>query len=138
MIDFGSAHEGVLLRDPAALEASLVVDSLENNDDVDAWIKDVGALYSESALTSALPHGDPKSRWAWLHDCLRPIRRFASEMESEPRQYAVAVAAALLFKASKDGLAPEPGATARAAACLFAERALDVAEGHTHAPTVAS
>jgi hypothetical protein len=127
LIDFGDAREGLLLLDPAALEASLVLLSLSDASAADAWVADLSPTFDVGSLFSTPPIGDPRSRWAWLHECVRQIRQHALPMECERGQYAVALANALMRKAGKDPGLGDPEATARAGAYVFAERALEAA-----------
>lgn len=126
-IDFFAHGEGPLLRDAAALEASLLVDGLTNTArkiDVRALLSSTLVLYEQPQLTDPLPACDPKDVVYWFHSCVRQIRLYARRMEYREHQYAAALAAALLMKAGKDSNAIEPEASVRALAYVLAESVL--------------
>jgi hypothetical protein len=137
LIDFLQCGNGPLVRDPAALEASLLVAALrpikarkravrraEETAQLGACRASLDPLYAADAIAFLPPHGNPKDEWSWFHACVRQIRMHAFHMERAPGQYALALAAELLFKATKDGSAPEPERSSRALAYVYGERLL--------------
>jgi hypothetical protein len=127
VIDFLQTRRGALLRDPAALEASLLVGSYAPDEvgaDFVSFCTSVDALYRDGATTTIPLHSPPRDRWSWFHSAVRQIRVHALHMEREPGQYSVALGVALLFKASVDSEAKEPEASRRALAYALGERAL--------------
>jgi len=125
VIDFLASRHGPLLRDPASLEASLLVDTLvAGSEETGAWLASVSDLYTGEAFAGAPPHANPKSPASWFRACVRQVRMHARHMECQPGQYATALAVAFLWKAAKDDDAPEPEASRRAVAYLLAERVL--------------
>jgi len=125
LIDFYAHRDDLLLYDAASLEASLLVDAFADGDrdELDVWLKSIAPLYDEVPLHAPL-NANPKNPSLWFHLCVRQIRLYARRMECVPNQYGVALAAALLAKASKDPSAPNPQASRRAAAYVMAERVL--------------
>jgi len=128
---FAHKQDYPLLCDAAALEASLLVDGfgdLDQNwsiEDIKKWIESLSPLYNGSPLELGLGHANPKSKSFWFHACVRQIRRYARQWEyGGGKQYAAALALALLRKATKDAHVPEPQASRRATAYLLAERLL--------------
>jgi hypothetical protein len=141
LIDFFAHQTGPLVYDAACLEASLLVDGFDTGErlapgemsrgaaaELDArvreWMESVATLYDHVPLQALPIHPNPKNPACWFHACVRQIRLFAKQMESGDRQYAAALAVALLTKATKDLRAPEPEASRRAAAYVLAERVL--------------
>jgi hypothetical protein len=137
LIDFLQCGEGPLIRDAAALEASLFVGSLDLTSNVDpwaalaeqagrfsAWRASLEPLYREDVIRILPASPRPQDRWAWFHLCVRQIRMHAFHMEREPGQYALALAAALLFKAGKDDDVDEPERSTRALAYVYGEQLL--------------
>jgi hypothetical protein len=142
VIDFFAHRDCPLLFDAASLEASLLVEGFgKAKHDVNEWMKSVEALYEQYPLEAETPHPNPKNSSAWFYSCVRQIRRHAHQWEIHKRQYAGALAAALLSKAAKDGNAADPEGSRRAAAYVFAERILIAAfgqQGASVAPAAAS
>ena len=134
VIDFYAHRDNQpLIFDAATLEASLLVDGFGaaptgrkvKEEDHQAWLESVRSLYEGKLFTIDISSkGSPKSKAFWFHSCVAQIRRQAREWAFSGEQYAAALALALLFKARKDADVPEPEATRRAAAYLFAERVL--------------
>lgn len=125
VIDFFAHHRAPLLYDAASLEASLLVEGFGKQDrDIRKWVCSVRALYDRPPLDTEVEPANPKSSSFWFHACVMQIRRYARQWERSPNQYAAALAAALLVKASKDANVPDPEAARRAAAYAFAERIL--------------
>jgi len=137
LIDFLQCGEGPLIRDAAALEASLFVGSLDPRGDQDAeadpaeqegrfsaWRASVEPLYREIGLRVVPASPRPQDPWAWFHLCVRQIRMHAFHMERAAGQYALALAAALLFKAGKDDGVDDPERSTRALAYVYGEQLL--------------
>jgi hypothetical protein len=137
VIDFYRHEDNFpLVYEAACLEASLLVEGFRDLDpkDVQEWLRSLEPLYNNNDLTDGKSqHINPKDRFCWFHACVRQIRRYAQQWEYEKGQYAVALALALLHKASKDKNAPEPEKSCRAAAYVLAERILDNAFGSRQA-----
>ena len=141
LIDFYRHQRGPLLYDAACLEASLLVEGFRDgrkyfrrstpahklaqlDAEIREWMQSIESLYQDIPLQNAVEHPDPKHPTCWFHTCVRQIRRYAKEMEIGEHQYAGTLALALLTKATKDLGVPEPEASRRAAAYVFAERVL--------------
>lgn len=134
VIDFFSHRNSPLLADAASLEASLLVDGFEKDErDPTAWMASIEKLYQDSPSKQATPHGSPKDASSWFYSCVAQIRRYARQWECQDHQYAAALAAALLRKATKDAYAIEWKASRHAAAYVFAERILMAAFGQASA-----
>jgi hypothetical protein len=101
VIDFLASKRGALLRDPATLEASLLVECLSEPTTLKAWVAQVDDLYAPANFDMSPPAGHPTSPAAWFRACIRLVRLQAREMERESGQYARALGMALVHKASK-------------------------------------
>lgn len=131
LIDFVAHKVGIILRDVARLEVSLLVDclrdeALEGSDEGadTSWLQGVEPLYSVMPTSTYKLYEDPKNEYFWFHTCVRQIRLQARQFELSENQYAVALAYELLVKAlRKDSLTPRQ-AFHRAAAFYFAELVL--------------
>lgn len=126
LIDFAAcADRRPLLRDAAALEASLLTDVLAEEDYVSPLklLAEIEFMYRNPLMTVP-PIPRPRSPIGWFASCVRQIRMYASRLEVEPGQYAASLAAALLFKATKDSAASGHDANVRAMAYALAERIL--------------
>ena len=146
VIDFYAHRDNQpLILDAATLEASLLVDGFGaapptkgriKKADLKAWFDSVHSLYKGEVLPiDVSPKENPKSKSFWFHSCVGQIRRQAREWAFTSNQYAAALALALLVKAKKDPNVPEPEATRRAAAYVFAERLLVTAFGGSVVPS---
>jgi hypothetical protein len=137
LIDFLQCGAGPLLCDAAALEASLLVAALrpstasspevasaEYEAQLAACRASLDPLYSTSSIGSLPAHIRPKDEWAWFHACVRQIRMHALHMERARGQYALTLAAALIYKAGKDQRASEPERSSRALAYVYGEQLL--------------
>ena len=136
VIDFAAHRDGLVLRDIARLEVSLLVDAFggppyedlndENRCDGNAWLRDVLPLYRVNPTANdAIPHEDPKSAAYWFHVSVRQIRLHARPFELGSTQYAAALALELLTKAGrKDKLKPFE-VFRRGAAIYLAEKLLE-------------
>ncbi len=134
VIDFFSHRNSPLLADAASLEASLLVDGFEKDErEPTDWIASIEELYQNSPSTQPTPHGNPADVSSWFYSCVAQIRRHARQWECQDHQYAAALAAALLRKATKDAYARESKASRHAAAYVFAERVLISAFGNAAA-----
>jgi Ser/Thr protein kinase RdoA (MazF antagonist) len=130
VIDFFSHRNSPLLADAASLEASLLVEGFERDErDPIEWMSSIEALYRNSPLKEATPHGNPKDASSWFYSCVAQIRRYAHQWECQDHQYAGALAAALLRKATRDAYAKERKASRHATAYVFAEWILMAAFG---------
>jgi hypothetical protein len=130
VIDFFSHRNSPLLADAASLEASLLVEGFERDErDPIEWMSSIEALYRNSPLKEATPHGNPKDASSWFYSCVAQIRRYAHQWECQDHQYAGALAAALLRKATRDAYAKERKASRHATAYVFAEWILIAAFG---------
>lgn len=111
VIDFEKVEtRAPLLWDMASLEGGLFVDGFigdrRSGQDV---LKSVACLYKTTAFEGdILPCDSDTLPWhpsdgsAWFFDCVRQIRMQARQIEYAPRQYALALAAALARKACND------------------------------------
>ncbi len=136
VIDFASHRRQPLVFDPASLEADLLVrgfvDSKRSSSDKEqdplenarGWMETVKSLYDKDPFEGLHSHPNPKNPSCWFHACVREIRAYARQVQSGPDQYAVALARALIFKATRDFGEPSPEGMRRAAAYVFAERVL--------------
>jgi hypothetical protein len=137
LIDFLQCGPRPVLCDPAALEASLLVGALRPLTAPNATAKraayeaqlaacraSLDVLYGRTAIDTVPAHAHPKDEWSWFHACVRQIRMHAFHMEGAKGQYAIALAAALLFKAGKDPGEAEPERSSRALAYVYGERLL--------------
>lgn len=124
VIDFLASKPGPLLRDPATLEASLLVECLTDSKDIASWMRSVEDLYRADAFVGASFDSHPKSPGAWFRGCVRQVRMYARDMERADQQYALMLAVALLHKASKNKRTTPEDADRRAAAYCFGERLL--------------
>jgi hypothetical protein len=123
VIDFLASKRGAILRDPATLEASLLVECLKEPTTLKAWFAEVDDLYAPNKFDMSPLAGHPTSPAAWFRMCVRLVRLQAREMERDAGQYARALAMALVHKASK--LTSDPGeAERRGAAYFFGARLL--------------
>lgn len=132
VIDFAAHRNGLVLRDIARLEVSLLIDAFggppyedpENKNCYDgvAWLRDVMQLYLVNPTgNDPMHYEDPKCHAHWLHSCARQIRLHARSFELGDSQYAAALALELLVKASRhDKLSPFE-AYRRGAAVYLAE-----------------
>ena len=135
VIDFEKVEtRAPLLRDMASLEGGLFVDGFIG--DRRTWqtlLKSVECLYVATAFedTGSI-HCPPSDGSAWFFDCVRQIRMQATQVEIPPRQYALALAVALMRKSCNKIDFSNKGAKARglsresvrALAYLLAERIL--------------
>ena len=134
VIDFFSHRNSPPLADAASLEASLLVDGFDKDERAPTeWMTSIEKLYQNSPSKQATPHGSPKDASSWFYSCVAQIRRYARQWECQDHQYAAALAAALLRKATKDAYAIEWKASRHAAAYVFAERILMAAFGSASA-----
>jgi hypothetical protein len=99
-------------------------ESLREGWDSKTWLDSVMSLYDATPLSMSPSHSNPKYEVSWFHECVRQIRLYAKPVELYPRQYAAALAVALLTKASKDERAHEPEHSRRAGAYVIAEKIL--------------
>lgn len=115
VIDFNSHRDGLLLRDIARLEVSLLTDAFGGppyEDPLDnekfegvVWLRAVAPLYQMNPTTNnPQQYEDPKSPAYWFHACARQIRLQARQFQLGERQYAAALALELLLKASRGGM----------------------------------
>jgi len=132
VIDFQQHNNGLILRDMACLEVSLLVDGFQNSPyedrkdpakfDGDKWRNNVEKLYfCDPTANHPDLHMDPKSHAHWFHLAVRQIRIQARPYELEPGQYAAALALELLIKSSRDNCGPFENYR-RATAYYLAER----------------
>jgi hypothetical protein len=126
VIDFYAARLGhPLVCDAACLEASLLVEGFAHDKrSIGIWLKSIKPLFENVRLDEPGAQVPPLDQSAWFFACIRQIRLYARRMENGTGQYAVALAIALLRKASKDRRVQEPEASRRAAALVLAERVL--------------
>ncbi|SRR6266704_462592 len=126
VIDFGATQAGFpLVYDAACLEASLLVEGFAlDRRSTDIWLESIKPLFENVRLGEPEAQVAPVNQSAWFYACVRQIRLYARRMENGQGQYAIALAVALLRKASKDPRAAEPEASRRAAAYVLAERVL--------------
>lgn len=136
VIDFQAYSDGLVLRDIARLEVSLLVDGFrrstyenptdKNQFDGKGWLKDVEQLYlCDPTVNYPIHYEDPSSPAHWFHLCVRQIRLHARPFELEPRQYAAALAMELLLKSARDNAPPFENYR-RAAAYFLVERMISV------------
>jgi hypothetical protein len=121
LIDFLAAQPGPVLRDPATLEASLLVECLTQPNAVTAWFSEIDELYTPAAFKTPPGYWHPKKPSSWFRACVRQVRMYAREMERAEGQYALVLAIALIHKASKGGEAAGD-ADRRAAAYYLGSR----------------
>ncbi|HEY1697330.1 MAG TPA: hypothetical protein VGG39_34450 [Polyangiaceae bacterium] len=137
LIDFLQCGAGPLLGDAAALEASLLVGALhpassyrtegarlEYDAQLTACRASLDPLYGATSIDALPAHVRPSDEWSWFHACVRQIRMHAFHMQRARGQYALALAAALIYKAGKDQRAREPESSSRALAYVYGERLL--------------
>ena len=130
VIDFFSHRNSPLLADAASLEASLLVDGFDKDErEPTEWMTSIEKVYENSPSKQTIPHGSPMDASSWFYSCVAQIRRYARQWECQDHQYAAALAAALLRKATKDAYAIEWKGSRHAAAYVFAERILMAAFG---------
>jgi len=101
VIDFEKVESRApLLWDMASLEGGLFVDGFigdhRSGPDV---LKSVECLYQAAAFEGDIVPCHPSDNSTWFFDCVRQIRMQAKQIELAPRQYALALAVALLRKA---------------------------------------
>ncbi len=123
VIDFFAHRESPLVYDAATLEASLLVDGFpQEARSIGEWLDSLRPLYN-CRLEEPPKHCPPKDLSAWFYMCAHQIRRYARawDCSGTGRQYAAALAVALLRKALRDENAPEPQKSRRAAAYVVAE-----------------
>ncbi len=126
VIDFVQHRDFPLVFDAACLEASLLVEGFASDRrSPQEWLASLNPLYETSPLEgAAVNQANPKNRSFWFHSSVHQIRRYARQWECGPKQYAGALALALLIKAIKNPNALEPEAYRRAGAYLVAEKIL--------------
>ncbi|MHB8345878.1 MAG: phosphotransferase [Acidiferrobacterales bacterium] len=92
-----------LLWDMASLEGGLFVDGFigDRRTGVDL-LKSVECLYKADTFDGNMITCHPGDGSAWFFDCVRQIRMQAGQVELVPRQYALALAAALARKACNE------------------------------------
>lgn len=129
LIDFPGVRRGALLRDPAALEVSLVVRSPHDGHfDRVAWERVVRPLYDPAALAQPADacETSPTEEYLWLARCVRQVRRHAFGMERKQGQYALMLAHHLYRAATLDCDAGPDESFRRAMARVFVEKVLSV------------
>lgn len=135
VIDFQAYSNGLVLRDIARLEVSLLVDGFRRSTyedptnatkfDGKGWLKDVEQLYlCDPTSNHPLDYEDPSSRAHWFHLCVRQVRLHARPFELGVGQYAAALGMELLLKSARDE-APPFEHYRRAASYYLAERMLE-------------
>lgn len=136
VIDFQAHDNGLVLRDIARLEVSLLVDGFrrsayedpadQNPFDGQGWLKDVDQLYTCNPTANyPLHYEDPSSRAHWFHQCVRQVRLHARPFELGFDQYAAALGMELLLKSARDDAPPFENYR-RAAAYVLAEKMLGI------------
>lgn len=135
VIDFLGHKTGLVLRDIARLEVSLLTDAFdgapyenpkdENDFNGPDWLHAVMPLYGHdpTVITPRFDE-DPSSPAHWFHACAHQIRRHARDYELRPRQYAAALVLELLWKACRDDVLLPFETYRRGAACYLAEQML--------------
>lgn len=138
VIDFEAHRDGLILRDIARLEVSLLTDAFggspyedpndSNKCDGSGWLKDVLPLYQVNPTANDPKHHEDQTSPAhWFHVCVRQIRLHARQFELGPTQYAAALVLELLLKASRNDTLEKPFEVyRRGAACHLAEQLLNV------------
>jgi hypothetical protein len=130
VIDFLASKSGPIILDAASLEASLLIDGfVDDPRSANDWFKSVECLYSSDPLLRAPTHQHRKDLSNWFHTSVRQIRLYGAQMEVEAKQYAAALAVALLRKVKKDDSLRGIEDERRAIAYLFASRVLSRAFG---------
>jgi hypothetical protein len=127
LIDFTERKRFPLVCDVASLEASFLIEGFSDTSHWDAqrWLDSVKPLYEGRPLSTAPPHANPRNPVYWFYEVVRQLRHYAQRLQQpDSNQYAAALAVALIVKANKDPLAPEPEASRRAGALVLAERVL--------------
>jgi len=127
IIDFMRHEVGPLVCDVACLEASLLVDGFADaigNQKPEALLASLVPLYDRLPTTPGIPDANPRDPSRWFYRAVRQLRLHAHQMETENRQYAGALACALLGQAKRGRNASEPEASLRAVAYVLAERVL--------------
>lgn len=136
IIDMGKHSSGPLLWDPACLEASLLTEGFTSDDrDQESWYAAIRGCFSKQ-LFDFWSHEHLTDSSTWFHVAINQIRLYVRAMEIGPGEYAAALAAALLWKASKgvtlpvnaseaDREAADREAFRRGAAYLIAQHLLE-------------
>jgi hypothetical protein len=104
LIDFSSHEENkLILLDPAALEASLLIDGFGSYDGtIEELLKSIKVLYESDLFDKASVQANPNDPFYWYHNCVHQVRLHARQWETSANQYAAVLAFMLLKKASKD------------------------------------
>lgn len=132
VIDFFAHKDGLILRDIARLEVSLLIDAFKGSPfedpqnpatfDGKKWFDSIVELYRVNPTGNDVRHHeDPKSPSFWFHTCARQIRLHARQFERARDQYGSVLSLELLVKSSKNGHVSPFEGYRRAAAYYLAE-----------------
>ena len=133
LIDFYSARTAPLAWDPAALEASLLLDRAcwpkigadtpTFEQQCAGWDGVVLKLVQPDYLTAPPPPASRLQRLVWLWGAVRHVRMHALSSVSHPDEYRIALAIQLLRAAGHEGSSKDPGEQhRRAMALVLAEK----------------
>lgn len=129
VIDFFAHRKLPLVYDAACLEVSLLIDGFAEDlkgSDIEITpgelLNALLEVYDHDLFADHPTPPHPKDSISWFYTCARQIRLYARRMQRHDGQYAAALAAAFLKKASRDPQATGAPASWRAASYLLAER----------------
>lgn len=96
LIDFAHACTGPASADLAQLEVSLAFDTMEGDDQGEAWRAVVTGLYEAQAIRASLQADAVTTGGTWIHEVVAEIRRIARASVTDEDEYMRVLAVYLL------------------------------------------